>query len=201
MIDLFMSYSEYISGESINMEKVIDLNGKTVTYSLERKKVKNINLRIGADGRVSVSANRWVSEKTIESFLCSKENFIFGALQKAEERAKIPPVQYFNEKEIRYLILELCERIYPVFEARGVRFPQVKFRKMKTQWGNCHPQKGVLTFNTRLMYAPRECVEYVVAHEFTHFLQPNHSALFYAELEKVMPDWKERRKKLKSISV
>ena len=183
------------------MEKVIDLNGKTVTYSLERKKVKNINLRIRPDGSILVSANRWVSEKTIENFLRSKENFILRALNKADERAKSDTVQYFDEKEIRYLILELCERIYPVFEARGVRFPQIKFRKMKTQWGNCHPQKGVLTFNTRLMYAPRECIEYVVAHEFAHFLQPNHSQLFYAELEKVMPDWKARRKKLKSINV
>ena len=183
------------------MIKNIELAGKSIQYNFQCKRVKNINLRIGADGRVSVSANRWVSEKTIENFLRSKENFILSALQKAEERAKIPPVQYFDEKEIRYLILELCEQIYPVFEARRVRFPQIKFRKMKTQWGNCHPQKGVLTFNTRLMYAPYECIEYVVAHEFTHFLQPNHSALFYAELEKVMPDWKERRKKLKEIYV
>lgn len=181
------------------MEKVIELSGTNVVYRLERKRVKNINLRIRADGSILVSANSRVSEKTIETFLRSKESFILGALQKAKMRAEIPPVQYFDEKGIRYLILELCERIYPAFQARGVHFPQIKFRKMKTQWGNCHPHKGVLTFNTHLMYAPRECIEYVVAHEFTHFLQPNHSSLFYGELEKVMPDWKERRRKLKNI--
>ncbi len=183
------------------MTKVIDLNGKSVPYSLERKKVKNINLRIRADGSIFVSANRRVSEKDIEDFLRSKESFILGALQKAEERTNAAPVQYFDEKEIRCVIVGMCELIYPAFQVRGVSFPQIKFRKMKTQWGNCHPQKGVLTFNTRLMYAPRECIEYVVAHEFAHFLQPNHSALFYGELEKVMPDWEERRCRLKKIYI
>ncbi len=183
------------------MVRNIELAGKNIRYNFQCKKVKNINLRIRADGSISVSANRRISEKVIENFLRSKESFILNALRKAEERANAQLIQYFDETEIRSVIVGICERIYPAFEARGVHFPQIKFRKMKTQWGNCHPQKGVLTFNTRLMYAPRECVEYVVAHEFTHFFQPNHSALFYSELEKVMPDWKERRTKLKGIYV
>ena len=183
------------------MVRNIELAGKNIRYDFQCKKVKNINLRIRADGSISVSANRRVPQKTIEDFLRSKESFILNALRKAKERANAQLIQYFDETEIRSVIIGMCERIYPAFEMRGVRFPQIKFRKMKTQWGNCHPQKGVLTFNTRLMYAPRECIEYVVAHEFAHFLQPNHSALFYAELEKVMPDWKARRKKLKSINV
>ena len=49
------------------------------------------------------------------------------------------------------------------------------------------------------MYAPPECIEYVVVHEFAHFFQPNHSALFYNEVAAVLPDWKDRRKKLRDI--
>ena len=62
-------------------------------------------------------------------------------------------------------------------------------------------EQGKITFNTNLMYAPPECIEYVVLHEFCHFLQANHSKLFYAELAKVCPDWKEMRKMLKNINI
>ena len=46
------------------------------------------------------------------------------------------------------------------------------------------------------MFAPAECIEYVVLHEFAHFVHPNHSKDFYALVEKLMPDWKERREML-----
>ena len=72
---------------------------------------------------------------------------------------------------------------------------------MVSRWGSCNPTKGILTFNINLMYAPFECIEYVVLHEFTHFLQPNHSAKFYYELEKVFPNWRDCRKKLKEINI
>ena len=51
----------------------------------------------------------------------------------------------------------------------------------------------MLTFNTLLIEAPVECIEYVVAHEFTHFLEANHSKNFYNKLEKIIPDWKQRK--------
>ena len=54
------------------MKRIIELDGRTVEYDLERKNVKNLNLRIKADQSVYVSANHKVSEKTIQDFLQSK---------------------------------------------------------------------------------------------------------------------------------
>ena len=146
-----------------------------------------------------MSAKKSVSQKVIDDFILSKADFILKALDKYASSVDEPHVQYFAEDEIREVILELCKKIFPYFEKLGVKYPTIKFRRMVSQWGNCHSQKGILTFNTNLMYAPIECVEYVVAHEFTHFLQPNHSSKFYDELAKIMPDWKARRQKLKGI--
>ena len=67
---------------------------------------------------------------------------------------------------------------------------------MISQWGNCRSEKGVLTFNTNLMYAPLECIEYVVLHELTHLKVQNHNKLFEALLTKYMPQWRARRKEL-----
>lgn len=182
------------------MIKEIKINEKTIKYDLQYKKVKNINLRIKPDGSIHVSACIRAPQKVIDEFILSKADFILKALDKCANRLKKTRVQYFTEDEIRDVILELCEKIYPYFENSGVKYPTIKFRRMVSQWGNCHSQKGILTFNTNLMYAPIECIEYVVAHEFTHFLEPNHSSKFYDELAKIMPDWKARRQKLKGIS-
>ena len=183
------------------MIKKINLNGKEIEYNLERKSVKNINLRIKSDGSVAVSAGRFVSVGKIEKFLVSKGDFILNAINKFENAEKTPLRQYFTEKEIKTVITNLCEKVYPYFEKRGIGYPVIKFRRMVSQWGNCRSREGILTFNTNLMYAPVECVEYVVLHEFTHFIEANHSGRFYAELEKVCPDWKERRKILKNIKL
>ncbi len=183
------------------MQKQIILAGKTVKYNLEYKNVKNINLKIKSDGTMNVSANRRISEKVIEKFLISKADFILRALEYYENRVEMPNIQYFSENEIRKVIEELCKGVYPYFKARGVAYPVIKFRRMVSRWGSCHSVKGILTFNLNLMYAPPECVRYVVLHEFTHFLQANHSEKFYAELEKVCPDWKSCRKKLKLIHI
>lgn len=92
----------------------------------------------------------------------------------------------------------LCRQYYPAFERRGVAFPSLSFRRMKTRWGSCRPQKGALSFNTRLAELPPDCADYVVVHELAHFLQANHSPAFYAEVERVLPDWKARRARIRA---
>lgn len=95
-------------------------------------------------------------------------------------------------------VSEACRRVYPAFSARGIVFPELCFRRMKTKWGVCVPSKGRISFNTCLAHVPQECVEYVAAHEMTHFLQPDHSRRFYEELARVMPDHRTREKRLHS---
>lgn len=183
------------------MVKEIALDNVTIKYELIRKSVKNINLSVKSDGSVRVSASRWVSERTVEGFVKSKADFILKAQKKYEQRAKIPKKQYFNESEIREVILGFCREVYPYFKDRGVDFPEIKFRKMVSRWGSCNVKKKVLTFNTALMYAPKECIKFVVYHEFTHFLEPNHSKAFHKELQKVCPNEKELSKRLKEINL
>lgn len=90
-------------------------------------------------------------------------------------------------------VTALCERYYPYYQLRGLSFPALSFRRMSSRWGSCRPQKGALSFNTRLVELPPDCAEYVVVHELAHFRQANHSAAFYAEVARVLPDWKARR--------
>lgn len=181
------------------MKKELIIKDKIILYDLNYKRVKNINLRIHPDGKVSVSARKNTPQIVIDDFLVSKGDFILNALERFKKAREVSPKQYFKEEDIRDVIIDICKKVYPYYEEKGIIFPCIKFRKMVSRWGSCHTIKGVLTFNTNLVYAPIECIEYVVYHEFTHFLEANHSSSFYDELSIVCPDWKERRRKLKEI--
>ena len=228
------------------MIKEIVLNGKRIEYELQRKDVKNINLRIKADRTIFLSANPHVSEQVIEDFIESKSEYILKALAHYEELAKYAPKpkQYIDGETFRILghdrrlkvvegntnkvesdesyitltvknpsdyvlkkktidkwlmgickdiVQSLCDAIYLKFQKYGIAYPTIRYRNMSSRWGSCQPKRCVLTFNYALIEAPVSCIEYVVMHEFTHFLQPNHSRKFYQQLAMFMPDWEKRK--------
>lgn len=88
---------------------------------------------------------------------------------------------------------QICREIYPLFQKYGIAYPEIKIRKMTSRWGSCQPTRGIITLNSKLIEAPRASIEYVVLHEFSHFIHPNHSRDFYNFVATLMPDWKERK--------
>ena len=74
----------------------------------------------------------------------------------------------------------------------------VKVNRAKTRWGSCS-SKGNINFSWRLIMAPEEVIDYVVVHELAHLQEMNHSPRFWAEVASVLPDYKERQKKLKEF--
>lgn len=83
-----------------------------------------------------------------------------------------------------------------VFRKYGIEKPSVTIKKMKTLWGSCTSDKNKITLNEYLLKANIRCIQYVVLHELTHLIYPNHSKDFYDFLTVHMPDWKERKKQL-----
>jgi hypothetical protein len=77
---------------------------------------------------------------------------------------------------------------------RYVKKPMaVCFRDMSSRWGSCMVQKGSICINSRLIFAPVSCLDYVLGHELCHFIYPNHSASFYRLLNAAIPDAMEAR--------
>lgn len=93
---------------------------------------------------------------------------------------------------------EIVNKWYPVLGQPEEDRPVIKIRKMKTLWGSCTSTQRTIRFNYYLMCASAECIEYVVLHELTHLLYPDHGADFKAFLSRHMPDWKERKRRLES---
>ena len=92
---------------------------------------------------------------------------------------------------------DLTERVEYFAPRIGVSYGRISIRHQKTKWGSCS-SKGNLNFNCLLMLAPEAVRDYVVVHELCHRKQMNHSEAFWAEVERVLPRYREARKWLKT---
>jgi predicted metal-dependent hydrolase len=92
----------------------------------------------------------------------------------------------------------LAERVTLWGRRLGYSATKVLAREQRTRWGSCSAD-GTLRFNWRLIMAAPELIDYVVVHELTHTRVRNHSAEFWAELTKTMPDHRSRRSRLREF--
>jgi len=74
----------------------------------------------------------------------------------------------------------------------------IKINNAKSTWGSCSSKKSI-NFSWRLVMADDDVIDYVIVHELAHILEPNHSARFWAIVESYIPDYKERRARLKIL--
>lgn len=102
------------------------------------------------------------------------------------------------EKKCTEACADSLNRIFPYFSGVVLKKPELSLRYMKSRWGSCHVNRQKIVLNKHLLKVPAACMDYVTAHELTHFIHPNHSKAFYASLAAVMPDHQERRKLLQS---
>ncbi len=100
----------------------------------------------------------------------------------------------YNEAQVTYT--NEVKKWLSIMDEYNLKMPQMQVRKMRSRWGSCIPSKGKICLNISLMNVPTACMEYVVLHELTHFIEANHSKNFYFIVEKYMPDWKHRRQVL-----
>jgi predicted metal-dependent hydrolase len=73
--------------------------------------------------------------------------------------------------------------------------PELSICVIKIRWGELY-QQGKIPLNPKLVQMPKDLIDYVVLHELHHLKELNHSPAFYALLDRVLPEWRERRQKL-----
>jgi predicted metal-dependent hydrolase len=82
----------------------------------------------------------------------------------------------------------------------GVQPSSIKVKDMGFRWASCS-NTGSLNFHWKCMMAPRTVVDYIVVHELCHLHHRNHSDAFWNEVDKIIPDWKERKAWLRDNGV
>ena len=266
------------------MSTVIALNvdGLEIPVSVVRKRVKNLNLRVRADGTVTLSIPQHLPLARAREFLDRKGDWIAERVCRNIERRPLPgcagelpdriplwgklvprdsvqensgqgvsgwgaggqgvpgqgaggqavPGQTIHgqaavnrsisgqsvsgqptpgqttidqaalDELYRTEVLRALPDVVERMEARiGVHAARWSIRMMKTRWGSCTPKTGAIRINARLAAYPTECLEFVVAHELVHLLEPSHNARFHALLDEFCPDNRGIARRLKQQPV
>ncbi len=173
-------------------------------YEIKRSGRKTLAIEITRELKILVRSPYYVPPAQIEAFVKSHEDWIEAHLAKmaakvaAREDESEPP---FTEVELRQLGAEALRDIPPrvayYAEKLGVKYGRITVRNQKSRWGSCSAA-GNLNFNYLLMLCPAEVRDYVVIHELCHRKEMNHSAVFWALVTGVCPDYKEKRNWLKN---
>lgn len=161
---------------------------------------KSIAIELKTDG-IIVRAPKGMSRRRINAFLYEKRGWIEKHLKNLQERKVLYEGQQpFTMDEIKALadkaLIVIPEKVKKYAGLVGVDYGRITIRNQRTRWGSCSG-KGNLNFNCLLMLFPDEVIDYVVVHELCHRKHMNHSAEFYAEVERVFPEYRRCRKWLK----
>ena len=187
------------SARSAADERTLLVDG--IEVRLSRKRVKNLNLRISRDGsHVDVSAPSWVSEDEVRGFVQRKAAWIASHMAQAAQTPMARAAQATPEEVAQWR--EAISACVPALVAAwepimGVKAGKLAYRNMTSRWGSCQPATGRICINVRLALYPPECLEYVVVHELCHLLERGHGPRFHQLMDAFMPDWKQRRAKLR----
>lgn len=167
-------------------------------YTVIRSRRRTMALEITRDARIVVRAPMWVSQPEIDRFVAGHQAWIATHLERRQQYQAAHPLP--SPEEIAALRARAKE-ILPLkvdhwAAIMGVQPSGMKITSARTRFGSCSG-KNSLCFSLYLMQYPEEAIDYVVVHELAHIRQHNHGPAFYAEVEKVMPDYKRRMALLK----
>jgi len=164
-------------------------------YNVEvrRSKRKSAAIKITADMQIVVFVPLYVSDNEIERMVISKSKWIDEHMLKVQstidERSKLEKITFEQIKELEDQAVEyIPKRVKYYAEKENFVYNNITIKNLVSRWGSCST-KGNLNFNCLLMLTPDYVIDYIVVHELCHLREMNHSEKFWAEVEKIMPDY------------
>jgi len=159
-------------------------NGDTIHYL-----GNSYRLQITGDADVAQS---WHLEK--DSLVINIPNAALIAAKELQQDIRLELLLWYK-KQARKI---LKERLEHWARELDVKYRSLKINSPTRQWGSCSIRNDI-RLNWRVIVAPMDAIDYLVAHELCHVVHKNHSRRFWQLLATVMPDHKVRRKLLRSL--
>ena len=207
------------------MNNKVLIDNEEYEIIVNRKRIKNLYLRVKEENKIEVSANFYTTNKEILKIINDNKVFIIKANNKLKaNKLKPNKIMYLgdelsliesdktfidnnyiyakSEEDAMNYIYSLC---YDVFKVRLERIMSMfdnlpefalRVRKMKTRWGVCNKGSMTVTLNTELITKDVNLIDYVIVHELCHFKHMDHSPAFWNEVAKYYPYYKQARKEL-----
>jgi len=171
---------------------------------IERKKRENRTWKGGSV--VDLLGNEiFIAEGSGPDFLVSRENRDyrielptgFEPGDATMQSRLIEIIKEIGRAEARERLPVLCASLAYCY---GFEYTKVTIRSMRSRWGSCSVKNNI-SLNSALIFLNRDLVEYVILHELVHTLHKHHGQDFWTALEKVVPDAKARRRRLRGEEI
>ncbi len=200
-LDVYLSVPKQVTNDWIDnfLNQRITWIDEQITKYKKSSGYNNLSdIRNGSSTQLLGKDMRILKEASLNNYVEVDEKKVIVYLKKIDDEDLL---QRTFSKWWRQTALELFQNetdlcFEKVFKKYNIDKPSLCIKKMKTLWGSCTPDKCKITLNEYLLKADIRCIQYVVLHELTHLLYPNHSKEFYDFLTVQMPDWKERKNQL-----
>ena len=196
--DLRIAVSVPLHASNKDIENFIQSKKEWIETTLEKIKVAKENKNTLKESSIKILGKE-IDKKIIESDLerirlTDTSIYIYS---KNIDNAKIEKKLLEWKLEKLKVILDEYLIKYTKLLNRNINYYQIK--KLSSAWGIYHKKENYISFNSDLIEKDIECIEYVVLHELCHIFYMNHQKDFWALVEKYMPDYKVRRKNLKTF--
>lgn len=179
------------------MNKYLPMD-KQITFKTVFSSRKTLAIQVKSDLSVVVRAPYGTSTRTIREAVERHSDWITKTIARIsahKENIHEPTPEEENEL-IKKAKQVLPQKVEYYSRIMGVTPTRITITRAKTRFGSCSGKNSV-SFSCRLMLYPDAAVDYVVVHELAHIRHHDHSAAFWAEVERFMPDYRERMKLLK----
>lgn len=166
-----------------------------------RSRRRTAAIQITPQGEVVFRAPLTMPRREIERILMERRDWIDRKLSAVREDTAAGRAAPLSRENLAALAGQAKDYFPPLAETyaarMGVSYGRITIRCQQTRWGSCSAQ-GNLNFNCLLMLAPPQVAAYVVVHELAHRKHMDHSPAFWAEVEAILPDYRESVRWLKT---
>ncbi len=186
----------------IRVKENLDIYVTCNTFTTDREIIKLINNNISSIEKMINKRKRkkekeeyfYYLGKRYDLVYLNKDGITFGE-EKVFVNNSFDLNKWYKKQAEEIFQIEL-DKMYNAFIYR-IPYPSLCIRKMKTRWGVCNTKTHKVTLNLELIKKNIIYLDYVIVHELSHLLYPNHSRDFWQCVEDNFKDYKKIRKELK----
>lgn len=184
-------------------QKDLEVNGQSYTIQYSLSDNRNAIARIRESIITITLPKRW-PEKERTDAAQDLEKRIIKKLTKPKIKINAIPENLTTQQKITFARNSLSTVTARVNELNAQYFNSkignIRIRSNLTNWGSCSIKNNI-SINFALLFLPQELMDYVIVHELAHAKIRNHSHKFWGIVEKVLPDYKGRKKELRKYSL
>ena len=196
--DLRIAVSVPLHASNKDIENFIQSKKEWIEITLEKIKVAKENKNTLKESSIKILGKE-IDKKIIESDLERIRLTDTSIYIYSKEIDNTQIYKKLLEWKVEKLKAILDEYLNKYTKLLNINIDYYQIKKLSSAWGIYHKKENYISFNSDLIEKDIECIEYVVLHELCHIFYMNHQKDFWALVEKYMPDYKVRRKNLKTF--